>query len=394
MIGSPGGLRVLPEPPAGVGTLKMQKTLNDEKWMREAIRMARCGLGKTRPNPPVGAVVVRSGRVVGRGYHKRAGSDHAEVVALKEAGALAKGATLYVTLEPCSTSGRTPPCTRAIVASGVARVVVPVRDPNPAHNGRGIMLLKRAGIDVAEGVCRPEGSALIAPFSKWVRTGMPYVTLKLGTSIDGKISDWAGTARWITSAASRRLVKQLRAEADAVMVGSSTVRIDDPSLLPDVRSCSTPMRVVVCSRGRLPLSAKLFNDGKVAQTVVATTKRCPAKVAGAYAAAGAEVWHVPAKDTHVSLRALLRKMGRQGLLHVLCEGGGTLAENLVRERLVDEVLFMIAPRILGGTSSTPAIAGRGWLLASAPQLEFTEVRRIGPDVLVRGRFRELAGTML
>lgn len=366
----------------------MKKRLNDEIWMRKALALARLGLGRTRPNPPVGAVVVLNGKIVGRGYHERAGSDHAEVVALNDAGKAARGATLYVTLEPCCTFGRTPPCTKAILANGVARVVVSTLDPNPRHHGRGVRLLRRKGIEVVEGVCEAEGKALVVPFSKWIHTGIPYVTLKLGTSIDGRISDMNGKSRWITSAQSRRLVKKLRGEVDAVMVGAATAVLDNPSLLPAEGCGSKPLRIIVSARGGLLLTAKVFSDGNAAQTLIATTKRCPSPVADAFARTGAAVWRLPERKGRVSLRALLSELGRHGILHVLCEGGGTLAESLVRERLVDEALFVIAPKILGGTGSTAAIGGHGWSLPTAPRLEFTKVRQVGPDVIVHAAFRD------
>ncbi|MEI6970915.1 MAG: bifunctional diaminohydroxyphosphoribosylaminopyrimidine deaminase/5-amino-6-(5-phosphoribosylamino)uracil reductase RibD [bacterium] len=365
----------------------MKKHLSEEAWMSRAIALARHGLGQTRPNPPVGAIIVRNGRAVGQGWHRRAGTDHAEIVALKDAGRRARGATLYVTLEPCSTSGKTPPCTSAILANGVTRVVIATRDPNPRHNGRGIGILRRAGVHVTEGVREEEGRALVAPFSKWVTTGMPYVTLKLGTSIDGRISDLNGKSRWITSEESRSLVKKLRGEVDAVLVGSATALLDNPSLLPAECSRSKPFRIVVSARGGLLLSNKIFSDGKSAQTIIATTRRCPSPVADALGRTGAAIWHLPEKHGRVSLKPLLAEMGRRGILHVLCEGGGALAESMVREGLVDEVLFIVAPLILGGTTSTAAIGGHGWQLALAPKLEFTDVRRIGADILVRGKCR-------
>ena len=203
-----------------------------EFWMQRALRLARRGEGLTRPNPPVGAVAVKSGKIVGEGYHRRAGGPHAEVVALSKAGTKARGCTLYVTLEPCCTWGRTPPCTDLILSSGVRRVVVSVRDPNPRHSGRGLTLLRRKGIRVIEGVCAEEGMKLIAPFAKWIRRGLPYVTLKLGMSVDGKIADRKGRSRWITGPEARNKVHELRRRVDGILVGGGTVRNDDPSPAP------------------------------------------------------------------------------------------------------------------------------------------------------------------
>ena len=364
--------------------MNRNRTAMDEGWMRQAIGLASRGIGRTSPNPAVGAIVVKGGRIVGRGWHRRAGADHAEVEALREAGPRAAGATLYVTLEPCCTWGRTPPCTAAIVRGGISRVVAAVRDPNPKHRGRGLAILRRAGLRVTEGVCPREARQLIVPFAKWITTGMPYVTLKLATSLDGKIADSAGKSKWISSPQSRAIVMTLRRRADAVLVGSGTVLADDPSLLPGRRSGGRPVRVVADSVGSVPLSAQILNDCRANRTLIATTARCPAARAAAYVGKGAAVWRLPARNGRVSLRALFRKMAAAGIVHVLCEGGGTVAETLVRENLVDEYVLFIAPRIIGGRSAVAAVAGKGWPLARAPRLRITEVRNTGGgDLLLR-----------
>jgi diaminohydroxyphosphoribosylaminopyrimidine deaminase/5-amino-6-(5-phosphoribosylamino)uracil reductase len=239
---------------------------DDIGWMREALALARRGVGRTRPNPPVGAVVVRDGRVVGRGFHRRAGMAHAEVEALRDAGGAAAGATLYVTLEPCSSWGRTGPCTEAIVAAGIRRVVVAARDPNPKHAGRGFRILRRAGVAVATGVLAAEGRELLAPFSRWVETGLPWVTLKLGMSVDGRLADATGRSQWITSPASRARVQDMRRTADAIIVGVGTALADDPSLTCRRYPASKPWRVIVDSRGRLPLKARVLTDGAAGRT--------------------------------------------------------------------------------------------------------------------------------
>lgn len=348
--------------------------------MRLALRLARQGEGGTRPNPPVGAVVVRGNRQIAGGFHRRAGGPHAEVDALRKAGARARGATLYVTLEPCCTFGRTPPCTDLILETGIRRVVVAIRDPNPKHRGRGIRLLRRAGVRVDEGVCAQEAAELLAPFAHWIVSGRPFVTLKLGMTLDGRIADAKGKSRWITGPESRRAVHELRRRADAVMVGVETALADDPSLLPEKPWPGRTLRIVVDSRGRLPCGAKVLTDGHADQTLIATTSACPAARQRRYRRTGAMVLPLPSAKGHVSLSALMRALGRQGLLHVLCEGGGELAAALVRERLVDRFELFIAPRILGGRGTVPAFGGTGWLLGSAPRLELLECRRRGGDI--------------
>jgi len=351
--------------------------------MRKTLSLARKGGGLTRPNPPVGALVVKNGREQGSGFHTRAGGPHAEVIALAAAGAAAKGATLYVTLEPCSTIGRTPPCTDLIVQSGVSRVVLAVRDPNPKHDGRGIAILKKSGVSVSEGVCKVEGDELIAPFAKWIVTGRPYLTLKLGMSLDGRIADHAGRSKWITCESSRKIVQDIRCGADAVLVGSNTACADDPSLLCERRKDNNLLRIVVDSSGKLPPTARLLNDAHSSRTIVATTRLCSGKRQKLYRSKGVEVMELPMINGHVSLDALSRALGKLGLLHVICEGGGELAYTLVKAGLVDEYVFFVAPRIIGGLTSFPAVAGKGWLLRAAPKLQFISHTSVGADIMIK-----------
>ena len=355
----------------------------DGKWMRTALSLASRGIGCTRPNPPVGALIVKGTRAVGAGYHRRAGGDHAEIGALKTARGKARGATLYVTLEPCCTHGRTPPCTDAIIRSGIRRVVVAIRDPNPAHKGRGLRILRRAGIKVTTGVCEEQARILIAPFAKWITTGMPFLTLKLAVSLDGKIADARRQSRWITSARARSAVNCLRQRVDAVLVGSGTVEADNPSLLPLGRRSTPLFRIVADSAGRLSPRVRLLNDGHAGQTIIATTRCCSSGRERRLSLKGATVWRLPARSGRVSPRHLLERAGSAGILHVLCEGGGELAGSLIGEGLVDEFLFFIAPRIIGGRHSVDSVGGHGWNLESCPHLKFMEVRKVGVDLLVR-----------
>jgi len=354
----------------------------DRRWMDRALRLAARGEGSTRPNPPVGALVVRGRRRVGAGYHARCGEVHAEVAALRQAGAQARGATLYVTLEPCSSTGRTPPCADAVIAAGVSRVVVAVKDPNPLHSGRGLRKLSAAGVEVKCGVCETEADRLITPFRKWIISGKPYLTLKLGMTADGRIADAEGRSRWITCTASRAAVHAMRRRCDAVLVGRGTAEHDNPSLLAPGDSEDRLWRVVVDSTGRLPPELKVFSDDHRRQTILATTARCSAARRDRFRKKGVTVWSLPARAGRVSLKALCGRLGKMGLLHILCEGGGELAGGLVDADLVDEYIFFIAPKLLGG-SSRGALEGKGWMLGREPRLRFTECGRVGDDIMVK-----------
>lgn len=366
----------------------------DTQWMEEALRLARLGEGLTRPNPPVGAVVVRGSRRVGSGWHRRAGGPHAEIHALRQAGRQAQGATLYVTLEPCSTWGRTPPCTEAIIAAGIVRVVAAMADPNPRHAGRGFRVLRRAGIEVERGPCAAAARDLLAPFTSSMLRQRPFVTLKLAESLDGRIADSQGRSKWISGSTSRGIVQALRRRADAVLVGSGTVLKDDPTLLPRPDRGRRPYRVIVDASGRVPVSSKVLTDEASSRTILATTKRCPVECRAAYGAGGARVLVLPASGRGVSLPALMKSLQKLGVLHLLCEGGGELAASLVNGHLVDELVMFVAPILIGGAGRT-TLAGPGWPLARAPRFTPVETRRVGQDILIRatpvGRHRDGGG---
>lgn len=356
--------------------------------MKLALKLAQRGEGLTRPNPPVGAVVVKNERVIGAGFHQCAGKDHAEIIALKKAGAGARNARLYVTLEPCSTYGRTPPCVKAIIESGISEVVVAVSDPNPRHHGRGIAILKRNGIKVVPDVCRAAGQRLLEPFKKWICSGQPYVSLKMAMSYDGKIADCQGRSRWISGKKARAFVQDMRRRVDAVMVGAGTVLVDNPSLLPKPANGRRPYRIILDAKGRVPPAARILGDSAAKQTIMATTAQCPERRRQAWRQHGAQVWLLPSKRGLVSIPALMNKIGQMGLLHVLCEGGAELAAALIRANVVDEYLFFIAPCLIGGHNAKVAIGGDGWRLPQAPRLLFTEWRALGDDILVRAKPRK------
>ena len=292
--------------------------MTEADHMRRAIALAWRSAGHTRPNPPVGAVVVKGGAVIGEGRHRRCGGDHAEVAALKACTVSPVGASVYVTLEPCSKPGRVGACCAALIAAGVKRVTWACADPNPANRGKAARVLRRAGISTAHGLCSDEASALIRPFAKHVTTGLPYVTVKLAMSLDGKICDDLGNARWISSERSRRVTGRLREHVDAVMVGAETIRKDDPSLLCHTRRNDDLWRVVVSRSGKLPRTAQVFTDAAKGRTLVFR-----------------------------DVVEAMRELGRRGLMHVLCEGGLGLARSLASADLVDEWITVLAPIVIG-----------------------------------------------
>ena len=326
-------------------------TAVDVQYMRQALDLARGGLGFVSPNPLVGCVIVKDGAIVGRGYHQRFGGSHAEVHALQEAGARARGAVLYVNLEPCSHTGKTPPCADAVIQARVSRVVVALRDPNPLVAGRGLSRLEIAGIPITVGVCEAEARKLNEAFLKYISTGCPFVTLKSAITLDGKIATRTGASRWITGELARQAGHQLRHAADAILVGIGTVLQDDPQLttrLPD-RQGVNPLRVIVDSTLRLPLQAQVTDVAADRRTLVATTAQAPAVQCEQLRARGVEVVCFPAYDDgRVDLEALLRYLGEHGIANMLVEGGATLSATLLRRRLVDKVLFFVAPKIIGG----------------------------------------------
>jgi len=352
--------------------------------MARAIALARQGLGRTSPNPAVGAVVVKNGRVVGEGWTRPAGGPHAEIVALRQAGRGAKGATLYVTLEPCAHHGRTPPCTQAVIAAEVARVVVGVGDPNPRVRGRGLRALAAAGIAVNTGILAEEAGAVSAWFRHYIVRGRPYVLLKLAASIDGRIATARGESRWISGPAARRWVHELRNQVDAVMVGSGTVLADDPALTCRMRGGRDPLRVVVDGRLRISPRARIVRQRSRAATLIAVTASASPARARALARAGAEVMVVPGRRGKVSLASLLRELAARGVVSVLIEGGGELAAAALRARLVDRLLVVTAPLVIGG-DGRPMLASLGLgRLANAPRIVDERMSRLGPDLLREG----------
>jgi diaminohydroxyphosphoribosylaminopyrimidine deaminase / 5-amino-6-(5-phosphoribosylamino)uracil reductase len=361
-----------------------RRTADDAvRHMRRALALAARGRGRTRPNPMVGAVVVRDGRVVGEGWHRAAGQEHAEVAALRAAGAKARGATVYVTLEPCAHWGRTPPCVDALIAAGVARCVVALRDPHSIVDGRGLRTLRRAGIEVEVGLLAGEARALLRGYLLAHTAARPHVTWKVAATLDGRIADARGRARWITGAAARARGHRLRAHVDAIVVGATTARRDDPRLTArGVKVGLQPLRVVCDTALRLPLDLKLFGRALAAGTVVACGPRAPLARRRALEARGVRVWPLPLAGGRVSPAALARKLAAAGCHEVLLEGGAALGTAWARAGLVDEVMLFLAPRLLGaeGLDWCGALGRRG--LADAVAGRVTAHERVGDDVLI------------
>lgn len=355
----------------------------DRQMMRRALSLARRGAGRTAPNPAVGCVIVKGGVIVGEGWHRKAGTPHAEIHALRQAGEKAQGADVFVTLEPCSHHGRTPPCADALIEAGVAQVVAGMVDPNPLVSGRGLIRLSNAGIRVESGVLEEECRRLNESFVKHVTTGRPFVILKSAMTLDGKIATSNGDSKWITDDISRAYVHKLRGMVDAVMVGSGTAVADDPLLTCRVGRGKNPVRIIVDSTLRVPLHAQVVID-RTAHTIVATTPAADETKAAALRAAGVEILTCRGNVRGIDLSDMLALLGERGIQSILLEGGGTLAGEVLRRRLIDKFLFFYAPKLVGGTGKGP-FAGEGVeKIAEAVQLDRVTVRRFGTDILVEG----------
>lgn len=378
--------------------------------MKLALRLAARGAGWVSPNPMVGAVVVRDGHVVGRGWHRHYGGPHAEAEALAQAGELARGATLYVTLEPCNHHGLTPPCTEAILRAGIGRVVIAAPDPNPHVAGGGATRLKEMGLRVDNGLLEAEARRLNEAWFKWVETGLPWVIAKAACSLDGRVATATGESQWLTSEASRAFGHRLRHLCDAILVGLGTVLADDPQLTTRLWRPSTangqrktenpvsvnrnpksgnaskdPIRIVLDSRLRLPLTARLLHLDSPAPTWVATTGAAPPDKIKALQDLGAEVLVLPEEDGRVALRPLLKVLGERKVQSLLVEGGPEVLGAFFDQRLVDKFYFFYAPKILGGRDAYPAVAGKGAAyLKDALAARDLTIRRLGPDLLVSG----------
>jgi diaminohydroxyphosphoribosylaminopyrimidine deaminase/5-amino-6-(5-phosphoribosylamino)uracil reductase len=362
---------------------------SDEKFMRLALREARKGLGRTSPNPCVGAVIVKDGRVIARGYHKKAGAPHAEVNAIAAATESVRAATIYVTLEPCNHTGKTPPCSRLLVESGISRVVVGMSDPNPLVDGKGIEYLRSQGVEVVSGILEKECEEINQPFIKYITQRIPWVVMKAGVSLDGKLNYQHGQSGWITGEESARAVHAMRDRIDAILVGRRTIEIDNPSLTarPARGKGKDPVRIVVDSQLTTPLSSKVYRVESPAPTWVFHATDAPQPKIAQFLGHGIRLFAVERKGIGLDLHQLLSKLGEQGISSVLVEGGAKIHGAFLKERLIDYAHLFYGPIFAGdcGVSLIEGypVPGR----QAAPRLAEVRYQRIGDDMLVSGRLR-------
>jgi len=374
--------------------------MSDAQFMRLTLRLARRGCGATSPNPMVGAVLVKGGQIIGRGWHRRAGWPHAEIEALRDAqkrGRNPRGATLYVTLEPCCTHGRTPPCTAAIISAGIKKIVIGATDPNPKHAGKGFKILQRAGIEVVQGILADECTRLNEAFNHWIIHRTPFVTVKAAMTLDGKIATAGGEPKWITGEPARAHGMKLRQGSDAILAGINTILADDPSLTFRKRKAESGKRkqlrrIVLDSHARTPLDAKVVNDEFATLTTIVVGKRAPKKRVAALAEK-VKVGIAPAmksalRTPHsaIDLRWLLKKLGAENVTSLLVEGGGEVNASFLLGGFAQRVVFFYAPKILGGRNSRKGVAGGGAKnLSEVVQLREVKWRKLGEDLLLMAR---------
>jgi len=357
-----------------------------EQFMHEALELARQGRGRVEPNPMVGCVIVKDGRVVGRGYHRSFGGDHAEVEALRDAGDDARGADVYVTLEPCAHHGKTPPCTDALIRAEVKRVIIAMSDPFPEASGAGPKKLTEAGIEVEAGLLEEDARELNAPYVKFITRKQSYVIAKWAMSLDGKIATRTGDSRWISGEESRRLVHQMRNKVDAVMVGLGTVLKDDPQLTCRIPGGRNPRRIIVDGPAATPLTSQVVRSAREIETIIVTAESAPAERVQPLEEAGCGIIKLPAKNDRIRIADLLAETARRCLTNILVEGGAELLAAVFGERAVDEVRVFVAPVIIGGAGAYTPVAGPGVdEISQALRLRSVTSWRVGEDVLIEGR---------
>ncbi|CAN2040378.1 diaminohydroxyphosphoribosylaminopyrimidine deaminase / 5-amino-6-(5-phosphoribosylamino)uracil reductase [Candidatus Magnetomoraceae bacterium gMMP-15] len=363
--------------------------MNDIDCIRIAINLARLGEGFTSPNPMVGAVVVKDGVIVGRGWHRKVGGPHAEVNALQDAGDKAKGATIYVSLEPCNHTGRTPPCTQLILKSGISRVVSAMKDPNPDVAGGGLKYLQENGLEVSCGICEAEAKKLNQAFIKYITTKLPFVTLKCASTLDGRIATKTGDSKWITNESSRRFVHKIRHASDAIMVGIGTVMQDNPSLttrLDDINGVD-PTRIILDTNLSISPDAKVLHLNSEAKTIVVTGESISDEKKSIIRDTGAEIISISLKNSRIDLKHLMQHLGSIGITSLLIEGGSTVIASALKAGIADKVLFFFAPKILGGDDGVPICSGIGpELMADAIPLKNINIHRFEDDIMIEGYF--------
>jgi diaminohydroxyphosphoribosylaminopyrimidine deaminase/5-amino-6-(5-phosphoribosylamino)uracil reductase len=365
--------------------------MHDEYFMKMALDLAKKGEGFTSPNPMVGAIIVKEGKVVGKGYHHAAGKAHAEVNAIDDAGALAQGATLYVTLEPCNHTGRTPPCTEKILSAGIKQVVVAMYDPNPEVKGGGIDYLKRRGIIVKTGVCEEQAEKLNENFIKYVTTNRPFTIIKCAATLDGRIATRTGDSRWVTGEESRKFVHRLRHAVDAIMVGINTVEKDDPSLTTRVENRAgglkglDPVRIVLDTHLKIIEDAKLFRLDSDSDTIIITGQSVSEDKKARIEKLGAKIIESPVKDGLIDLDMLMDRLGALGITSLLIEGGSRVIASALSAGIVEKIFFFFAPKILGGDDGVPICQGQGAdLMDNCIPVKDITVRQFGNDVMIQG----------
>lgn len=368
----------------------LYQVMNDDiRFMQRAMELAQRGEGAVGPNPLVGAVIVRNGRIIGAGWHEQWGGPHAERNALARSSEPPTGATLYVTLEPCCHHGKTPPCTDAVIAAGIKRVVIGLLDPNPLVAGKGVERLRKAGIEVESGLLEEALRHQNRVFLKYITTKRPWVVLKSAMTLDGKIATHTGDSRWVTGEEARHRVHEMRREYMAILVGRGTVEADDPMLNCRLKGePRQPVRIVADSSASISLESQLIRTARELRTVIAHTKRAEASKIEALKRAGAECWCCEEVDGHLSMEDLMQQIGAAGLDSVLVEGGGTIADSLLRAGLIDEVAFFIAPKLIGGAEAKTPIQGLGFArMGEAVNLEEVTTERYGDDLLICGKVK-------
>lgn len=361
--------------------------MQDAFYMKQALDLAGKGMGFVNPNPLVGAVIVKDGQIIGRGWHEYFSGPHAEVNAIKDAKGNTENATLYVSLEPCSHYGKTPPCSLEIIRNKFTRVVVGCEDPNPLVAGRGIEMIRNAGIEVQSGILEKEGKELNEVFFKFISTQTPFVVMKTAMSLDGKITTKTGDSKWVSGEESRKRVHELRNQYSGIMVGINTVIKDDPLL--NVRDITgntkNPIRIVVDSKARISLEAKIINSLEIAPTIIAVTDQAPDEKLSQLKEKGAWVIVCPEQNIRVNLKFLMQELAKRNIDSILLEGGGTLNFEAMQQGVVDKVIVFIAPKIIGGTEAITPVEGRGIsLLANAVELENLKTIQSGQDIMVEG----------
>lgn len=355
--------------------------------MERAIELALLGAGYVSPNPMVGAVIVKNNNIIGEGYHQKYGSSHAEVNAFLNAKEDTAGAEMYVTLEPCSHYGHTPPCAKAIIEHKIKKVYIGSLDPNPLVSGKGIQMLKNAGIKVETGIMEKECNAINPIFFKYIKTGLPYVVLKTAMTLDGKISAYSGDSKWVTNEHSRQLVQKLRHQLKAIMVGINTVIKDNPSLTCRLENGINPIRIIVDSNLKIPLSSKVLDISKGPCIIAAAENSNPRKKA-LLTAMGIEIIETTSNNGYVNLKELMTELGKRKMDSILLEGGGTLNFSMISNNLVDKALFFIAPKIIGGANSVTPVEGKGIsVMNEAIKLKNIQFKTIEDDILIYGDLR-------